>query len=167
MLQEMLREVQLLKGLTPRDLGRLAAESTLYVCDEPHLVFDQGGAADALFILLDGQVEIRYKPDDGDPLVVARIEPQGVFGWSAAIGRDRYTSSAVATTPIRAIQTDGKRLRELYDSHPETGEVIFERLAQAIAGRIHSTRETVLELLVAGIQANRLPSVEGRVGEIR
>lgn len=165
--KEMLEEVKILEGIPARDLHRLETESTLYVGAEPHVVFNQGDAANALFILLDGEVEIRFKPDDGEPLVVAKIQPQGVFGWSAAIGRDRYTSSAVATTPIRAVQTDGKRLRQLYESHPETGEVIFERLAQAIAGRIHSTRDTVLELLVAGIQASRLTNVEGRVGEIR
>lgn len=111
--RKMLLDVKFLHGLTPQDLGRLAAESDLYVRDEPHVKFGQGAAADALYILLDGEVEIRYKPDDGDARMVNRIEPQGVFGWGSAIGRDRYTSSAVATTRIRAIRTDGKRLREL------------------------------------------------------
>ena len=60
------------------------------------VIFEQGPACEYLYILLTGEVAVRYKPYDGPLLAVARIEPGGVFGWSAALGRDVYTSGAVA-----------------------------------------------------------------------
>lgn len=165
MIRSMLSEARILEGIASQDLDRLAAESSIYITEDPHVIFGQGASALALYLLLDGEVEIRYKPDDGDSLMVTRVRPGGVFGWSAAIGRDCYTSSAVATTPIRAIRTDGRRLRALYTDHPETGEVIFDRLARAIAGRIHSTKESVYDLLVSGMQASHAVAGTSRVGE--
>jgi CRP-like cAMP-binding protein len=48
-----------------------------------------------LYVLMDGQVAIRFKPHDGDWLTVTDVQAGGVFGWSAALGRRRYTSSAI------------------------------------------------------------------------
>jgi CRP-like cAMP-binding protein len=62
-----------------------------------------------------------------------------------------YTSAAVAETECRAYRMEGKRLERLCRKNPETGTILLERLADAIAQRLDSTRTQVLEMLNAGM----------------
>lgn len=111
------------------------------------VIFDQGQVANYLYILLTGEVSIRFKPYDGPPLTVARILPGGVFGWSAALQRDLYTSGAVALDNCLAFCLCGSDLQVICRQHPETGKIWLEGLASVIAERLRSTYTQVLEIL--------------------
>jgi CRP-like cAMP-binding protein len=116
-------------------------------------IFGQGDAAHRLYILISGNVSIEYKPDDGEVLRVSEIEPKGVFGWSAALGRNSYTSSATTTEDSHVLSILGNDLRELCSSSPDIGVVILERLAGVIAERLESTHEQIVELLWKNINS--------------
>jgi CRP-like cAMP-binding protein len=117
------------------------------------MVFAQDDPAVRLYVLLSGRVAIRFKPHDGDWLTVTEIAPGGVFGWSAALGRRSYTSSAQCIESGQALSLRGADLRRLYETQPETGVVILERLAEVIAERLRSTHEQVVDLLRLGIRS--------------
>jgi CRP/FNR family cyclic AMP-dependent transcriptional regulator len=121
------------------------------VFSEGKTIFEQGDAANCIFILLEGEVTIRYKPYDGPPLTVARIQAGEVFGWSAALGRQVYTSNAEAACAGVAYRIHANSLKHLCDSNPVAGGVLLERLADSIAERLRNTNSTVLELLSQGI----------------
>jgi CRP-like cAMP-binding protein len=114
-------------------------------------IFEQGQPAENLYILLSGEVVIRYKPYDGPPLTVARIMPGGVFGWSAALHRDVYTSGAAAVQDSLAYCIRGASLAVILKEHPQTGEILLDRLASVIAQRLQDTHTQVLGILVQGI----------------
>ena len=117
------------------------------------LIFEQGDRAKKLFVLLKGRIAIRYKPYDGDVLQVAEIEPNGVFGWSAALGRPSYTSCAVCLEDSIMLCMRGDTLKQLCEQHPETGVIILERLAEVIAQRLQNTHAHVIELLRNGVSS--------------
>jgi CRP-like cAMP-binding protein len=116
------------------------------------VLFEQGQPADRLYLLLSGRVEIRFKPDDGDPLSVTIIDPGGVFGWSAALGRSSYTSGATVVEACRCLSIRGPDLRRICEEHPNTGVILLERLAEVIAQRLSSTHQHVLRLLQRGVR---------------
>ncbi len=118
------------------------------------LIFEQGQPADQLYILLSGEVVIRYKPYDGPPLLVARIEPGGVFGWSAALHREAYTSGAEAVEESTALCIRGADLHVMRVQYPETSMIFLERLASVIAERLRSTHPQVLGILTQGADSN-------------
>jgi toluene monooxygenase system ferredoxin subunit len=134
-------EIDLLAGLFQREA--YAAGTT---------IFAQGDAADRLYVLISGRVAIRFKPHDGEVLTISEVEEGNVFGWSAVLGRDAYTSCAVCTEDSQALSIHGDVLRRLCETHPETGVVILERLAGVIAERLRNTHTLVVELLREGIQ---------------
>jgi CRP/FNR family cyclic AMP-dependent transcriptional regulator len=140
------------QGLDPADrklvLGRFRSEQI----DAGKVIFRQDQPADRLYLLLSGKVEIDFKPYDGDTLTVSIIEPGGVFGWSAALGRSSYTSGAVCTESARALSILGDDLRRICEEHPSAGVVVLERLAEVIAQRLTSTHEHVMDLLREGLQ---------------
>ncbi len=125
----------------------------LVECQFPagHTIFEQGQLAENLYILLSGEVVINYKPYDGPPLTVAHIVPGGVFGWSAALQRDAYTSGAFTLQPCIAYCLRGASLQLICSEHPETGKMLLERLASVIAARLRSTHVQVLGILTQGI----------------
>ena len=110
-------------------------------------------ARPAVFLsCLEGEVTIRYKPYDGPPLTVARIQAGDVFGWSAALGRQVYTSAAVSVCAGLAYRIQANSLKHFCDRNPEAGAVLLERLAGSIAEGLRNTNSTVLELLSQGVE---------------
>lgn len=117
------------------------------------VIFEQGDPAEYLYLLLEGEIHVRFKPDDGPALIVARVRPEGVAGWSAALGSPNYTSSAVCVEDCYLLRVRGKDLRELCEQYPETGALVLERLAVVIAKRLRNTYEQVITLLELGLQS--------------
>jgi len=107
-------------------------------CKDEQVIFAQGDCAEYLYVVIEGEVSIRFKPDDGPELVVSRIQEGGVFGWSAAFGRGSYTSGATCTQSAKLLRVRGKDLKMLRENHPETGILILERLAAVVARRMEN-----------------------------
>jgi CRP-like cAMP-binding protein len=115
------------------------------------VLFEQGDPAENLFTVVTGEVVVNFKPDDGPIIVVARVQPGSIVGWSAALGSRRYTSSAVCTSYTQLLRVRGDDLRRLCVQHPKTGTLFLDRLATVIAERLHSTHDLVLSLLQLGL----------------
>jgi len=145
----------LFRGLGSEEVQILARSFMRETFEQGQMLFAQGEPARRLYILTRGRVGIRFKPYDGDVVTVADIEPGGVFGWSAALNRPAYTSSAVAIEAGEAISISGEKLRHLCEAYPKTGVVILERLAEVIAERLNSTHAAVIGLLQEGVRRRR------------
>jgi CRP-like cAMP-binding protein len=117
------------------------------------ILFEQGDPAENLFSVVSGEVVVNFKPEDGPAIVVARVQPGSIVGWSAALGSRRYTSSAMCTSYTQLLRVRGDDLRRLCLQHPDTGNVFLDRLATVIAERLNSTHDMVLSLLQLGLTA--------------
>ena len=131
------------------EILRPLIEDVKYENDQ--VIFNQGDTAEYLFFVLDGKVSIQFNPDDGPILTVSEVEKGGVFGWSAALGSAKYTSSAICTECGHFIRMEGEELKNLCQDHPETGILILNRLAGVIAQRLRGTHEQVVDLLHRGL----------------
>lgn len=151
MLRQELARLPLFEGLSDEQLERFAALLELVPLKAEKRVFDQGQAAEHLYILLEGEVLIQYKPYDGDEITIARVMPGGVFGWSAALGRPFYTSSVVAVRDGKAYRLRAEKLQKLCDQCPETGAILLRKLAEVIARRVQVTHEQVFGILNQGM----------------
>lgn len=171
MLRQDYARFSIFAGLDETQIRQLAP--FLVECQFPKdfVIFEQGQPAENLYILLSGEVLVRYKPYDGPPLTVARIEPGGVFGWSAALRHDVYTSGAVTVQAICAVCMRGASLPVIRAKYPETGQIWLEHLASVIAQRIQSTHAQVLGLLTQGMELDRPPiksnKIKGAVKNVR
>ncbi len=145
------QSLPLFKDLKQQTLDVIVPRFTFETFAEGEVVFKQAAPAEKLYILVDGRVEIRFKPEDGEQLTVTEIEQGGVFGWSAALGRSKYTSCAVSVEQSTAFSVLGKELKQLCEQYPDTGIIILERLAEVIAERLQKTHVHVVKLLHEGI----------------
>ena len=117
-------------------------------------LFEQGDPAEYLYLVVVGEVVINYKPDDGPAILVARVRPGGIVGWSAALGSRSYTSGACCDVYTQMLRLRGEDLRNLCNEYPETGILILERLATVIAERLRNTHEQVMALLMQGLRTH-------------
>jgi CRP/FNR family transcriptional regulator, cyclic AMP receptor protein len=154
MFRQELSQVPIFCGLDEIQLEFLDPFVELCHFSKGQVIFDQGQAATFMYILRLGEVIIQYKPYDAPLLTVARIEPSGVFGWSAALGRVEYTSAAIAAVNSEAYQLRGEGLSRICAQYPETGVVILGRLASVIAERLQSTHTQILSMLNQGLHGD-------------
>ncbi len=141
-----LESLPFFQGLREEELALLAPCFRTQRFRAGALIFDQGDAAEFFYLLVRGEVIIRYTPEDGPALTVARVQPGGVFGWSAAMGNPTYTSAAVCEKDSEVLQIRGDALRSLCEGQPRAGKIIMERLRTVVAER-QKSREQVARLL--------------------
>jgi len=148
-----LLQLPLFQGLERTHLATLAKGAVEERFSLDQVIFEQGKPADRLYILLAGRVAIRYKPYDGDILSVTEVKPNGVFGWSSALGRPSYTSCAICVEDSHAVSVRGDALKSICEEYPKTGVIILERLAEVIAERLQNTHAHVIEMLREGVRS--------------
>lgn len=133
--------------LSPSQLQRLA--QCFEVVDYPAgaLIFAAGDRANRLYIVHTGEVVIRYQPHDGGALDIATLTAGGTFGWSAALKRTYYTSSALGVTAVQALTIAARDLHQIMAADPALGEVLLARAAQLASSRRDNLGQQVIRLL--------------------
>jgi CRP-like cAMP-binding protein len=117
------------------------------------LIFQQGESAIFLYLVINGKVDVSFKPYDGMPITVSHVGKGGLFGWSAVVGSDKYTSSATAIEAGKAFRVRGSELRRFCIEHPEAGKVILEHLADGASSRWKDAHKQVKSILFQGLSA--------------
>jgi CRP/FNR family cyclic AMP-dependent transcriptional regulator len=139
------------QGLSPTQLAQLRPLFELCDCPPAMAIFIQGSPAIYLYIVVAGEVLVEFKPYDAPPMVIARVKPGGVFGWSAALGNQAYTSGAMSTTFTQVLRVQGEDLRDLCEKNQDIAEIILRRLADVIAER-HNVHPQVMAILETGLR---------------
>jgi CRP-like cAMP-binding protein len=139
------------QGLSAAQLAQLRPLFELCDCPPAMAIFAQGSPAIFLYIVVAGEVLVEFKPYDAPPMVIARVKPGGVFGWSAALGNQVYTSGAVSTTFTQVLRVQGEDLRDLCEQHQDIADIILRRLAGVIAER-RNVHPQVMAILETGLR---------------
>ncbi len=147
-----LGKIPIFRELNDSQLQLLIPIVDAHSCSTDTIIFQQDELANFLYILKSGEVLVEYKPFDGPRIVVARIKPGDVFGWSAALGHAVYTSSARAIASCSTYRLNGKKLQQLCARHPEAGVIIMEKLSSVISNRLNSTRNLMLSHFIRQVE---------------
>jgi CRP-like cAMP-binding protein len=152
MSRDLLKQFPLFDGFSEDQIDLL---QPLFMPSEYHsgtVLFGQGEPALYFYLLISGEVAIHYKPEDDEDIVIARVKPGGMVGWSAVIGRRSYTSEAVCSDLTKLLRVRGADLQKLCVEHPETGNLFVDRMADAVAERLERSHPQVLQLLENGLR---------------
>jgi CRP-like cAMP-binding protein len=152
MSSDILKQFPLFDGFSKDQMALLRPLFMASDCHAGTVLFDQGEPAVYFYLLISGEVAIHYKPEDDQDIVIARIKPGGMIGWSAVIGRRSYTSAAICTEYTELLRVRGADLQKLCTQHPDTGNQFVDRLAEVVAERLQSSHPQVLQLLENGLR---------------
>jgi len=124
-----------------------------YFCRAGITVIKQGEPAEFLYLVISGKAEVSFKPYDGIPLTVSHVGKNGLFGWSAVVGSNIYTSSVIAIENLRTVRIHADELHRLCMEYPLAGREILEQLANVVSSRWKNAHEQVKSILVLGMKS--------------
>ncbi len=147
-----LAEFRLFRDLSPADLKLIEPFFSSGEFPTGEKLFSQGDSADTLYLVIKGELTLKYKPYDGSEITVTRLRDGDVLGWSTVLGNSNYTSSAVCKTDVSVLKVSGDDLRQLVADHPQTGKMVMDRLATAVSPRWKDAQKQVSTMLRKGME---------------
>src|SRR4029077_15228048 len=81
-------------------------------------LFSYGDPGDSLYIVREGEVELFFKNDTGERIVLETARPGGFFGEISLLDGRARTGSALVTKDLHAVVVDRGDLEELLRVHP-------------------------------------------------
>lgn len=118
------------------------------------VIFHQGDRADNFFILTAGEIALHFKPYDGPPLEITKIASGDVFGWSAALGRKKYSAAAIATSDSKVIRMQASNLQKICAIDPDTAVLFLDCLVGVISVKLQDSHQEILKLFSNGMNLN-------------
>ena len=132
-LETALRTAPLFAPLDDRQRSRIGDLMTIRRFDPGTTILRQGSSAVALYLLLDGEVEVSREPEEGGkPVPLARLKPGDIFGEMAVLDDDTRSSSITALEPTRCALLSRWELLQELRRHPELAIELVRVLARRI-----------------------------------
>jgi CRP-like cAMP-binding protein len=132
-LETALRTAPLFTALDDRQRSRIGDLMTIRRFDAGTTILRQGSSAVALYLLLDGEVEVTREPEEGGrPVVLARLQPGDIFGEMAVLDDDTRSSSITTLSPTRCALLSRWELLQELRRHPELAIELIRVLARRV-----------------------------------
>lgn len=147
---ELLRRYPFFAPFDDNEIGDIAMISEEVYYQAGDTVFEVDQPAAALYVLVEGGVEIWYvaidkhEQDLRKEFYVSDINPGDLFGISALVEPYSYTTTALITAGTRLIKVDGPQLRDLCKLDPKLDAAVMHRIAKVAMDRLHDTRVQLL-----------------------
>jgi len=116
-------------------LARIVQESRLVVLEPGEKLIDRGTTADALYVLVEGSVEL-VRGNEDDRLILSEGD---VVGTSCLLERVNYEGDVTARTDVSALRISKLLLDRLVAEHPPLGDVLLEMLGRRLVSTLVRT----------------------------
>jgi CRP-like cAMP-binding protein len=103
-------------------------------------MFSEGDPANALNIIVRGEVHIQYILGSGERRTVDTLVDGDILGWSAIVEPYKYTAVGTASKETQLVSIRGKELRDLCDKDAMMGFQLARQIAKLLAHRLEGAR---------------------------
>ena len=114
--------------------------------EEGTIIFQEGQPANALYLLIEGDVDLYFVPDGGnhhalrEPILVGEINPGEPFGLSALIEPYALNATARVARDSRVLKIEASALRALCEVDSRLGYALMRQVARSALERLAFTR---------------------------
>ena len=143
---ELLRRFPFFGFLDETQLKAVAMLSEEVVVEKDTTVFEAEHTAEALYVMVDGSIDLNYKiVDRDDPKIVkeffiSELNPGDIFGLSALLEPFKHTMTAKVNAPGKVIRIEASGLRALSELDAKLSAGLMKATAKAAMERLHDTR---------------------------
>lgn len=138
---EATRQAEIFHNLPDGDLFHLTRISQMREYTGGKQLIREGEMADILYILADGEAEVRAK----DGSVLATLGSGQIFGEMGLIEQTVRSSDVFLTKPSQVIEIQITRLERLMHSHPRLGFLVISNIASSLSQKLRGGRENCLQ----------------------
>jgi CRP-like cAMP-binding protein len=137
---DLVLEAPVFAGLDADYAVQLAGCAQTTGWDAGEMLFREGDASDAFYVVRRGRVALEVFVPGRGTLTVETIETGEVVGWSWLFPPYRWHFDGRAVGSVRAIAVDGACLRKKCDDDPALGYDLMRRFSQVMLERLQATR---------------------------
>ena len=127
-------------GLRPEHLVVLASVASEVEYRGGEEIFEEGGHADAAYLILEGAVALELHVAHRAHHIVQTLHESEVLGWGWLFPPYRWSFSARTLEPTTLIRFDAEQLRAAYEGDCELGYRMMLRFAEVMTSRLAATR---------------------------
>ena len=142
---DFLDKVKIFQGLNQEQLAEVIKYCEGVEFQPGAKLFKQGEDADYLWIVREGQVDLRFDAGgrgSAEEHTISSISQAGALGWSSFTSPNKYRLSGYcADMPCNLIRVDREGLRQLFEKDPQIGYVVISNVAAVIGTRFHDFQE--------------------------
>jgi len=143
---QLLLQVGLGRDLSDDLIDRLAAIATQPSFTRGETIFREHQRHERIYWIVDGVVTLEMSPSHAGPKAVLTVGTGDLLAWSAFLGNQRMTTTAIASTDVQLIGFDSDQARQLCGENYEIGYRFLQFVAEALSRRLVATRLQLLDL---------------------
>ncbi|UCF91203.1 MAG: cyclic nucleotide-binding domain-containing protein [Desulfobacterales bacterium] len=145
---ELLREIEAFKGLDDNQLVAVQKCTEKIEFQRGDRLFAEGADANHLWIVLDGEVILRYDRSEGRPNSsadpISFISEAELFGWSSFMPPYQYRLSAYcASRRCEVVKIAKDRLAKLFEKDNRIGFVMMSYILRVIGTHFYQFRDEI------------------------
>jgi CRP-like cAMP-binding protein len=126
-----LRQVPMFRDIDPARLKLLAFTSERVNFAEGQKFFQQGDAADAAYVVLQGKADVTIDSPGGD-IKVAELGQNAIVGEMGILSDSPRSATIVAAAPTTALRIDKRVFLELLTQFPQMSIAVVRELASRL-----------------------------------
>ena len=145
---KMLTGHDIFRSFLPEQVAAISKCASARKLEKGDIIYQPDRKATHVFVLLDGQVELRLPSGTSElGFLVSRVSKGELFGIAPLLKSECYTTSALCTRASKVLFIEAKPLIEMLSNHPLLGFKIMTVVAGAYFSRYQSLIERVQRAL--------------------
>ncbi|MCC7359952.1 MAG: DUF1003 domain-containing protein [Anaerolineales bacterium] len=138
----LLADIQLFELLDDQERGALAAQLDHDRFPAGHQLFKLGDPGDALYIVQSGEVEIFFKNDTGERIVLETARAGDMIGELSLLDNGPRSASALAITPVDLLRLDRDDLERFLHMCPSATLDLLAAMSRRLRQNVTLLRHT-------------------------
>ena len=130
--------------LPPEMLAELSASGVTQQFEVGDVLFQEGDASDALYVLISGQLKVYSSKGNGREVVYSTLEPGQIFGEMFLDGGPR-SASVKAITSSSCLIVGGDEIRTLMRAYPSFAEYVAMQVMARLRAATRKMRALALD----------------------
>ncbi len=126
-----LQQIPMLREIEISKLKLMAFAGQRIHYQKGEVLFDQGGSSDAVFIILDGEVDVLRVTDTGD-VPLARLGVTELIGEMGVLCDKPRTAKIAAYTDVQALRIDKMTFLHIVQQVPALSMAIIRELSERL-----------------------------------
>ena len=139
---DLLKEVPLFQLLDDHERAELAAQLDVVHFPAGQTIFSYGEPGDAIFVISSGEVEVFFKNDTGERIVLEVATRGDFFGELSMLDNGTRSASVVATKDTEALRLDRPDLEKFLQLRPQAAMDLLAAMARRHRETVERLRHT-------------------------
>lgn len=146
--QEILKDVEIFAPLSDTELGRICEQLSLIRFGDGETLVRQGEPGDSFGIIVDGEVSVVVRDDEGSSTEVARLGSGSVYGEMSLLTGAPRNATLTALRDTQVLIVGKAQFAEILERNPAIAEEfshILEERQKATEARLLEVKEVTVE----------------------